>query len=111
MQDDQVNRMHQTRARSEIEATPSHAARNRILSATLSELLDERKQATSFKELERIANKYDMDIAKLESLARFVNTPTIGEGTTTRTKDTNEEQIITSTVSVTTILDWSTRST
>jgi hypothetical protein len=95
--DDQVNRMHQTRARSEIEATPSHAARNRILSATLSELLDERKQATSFKELERIANKYDMDIAKLESLARFVNTPTIGEGTTTRTKDTNEEQIITST--------------
>ena len=103
--------MHQTRARSEIEATPSHAARNRILSATLSELLDERKQTTSFKELERIANKYDMDIAKLESLARFVNTPTIGEGTTTRTKDTNEEQIITSTVSVTTILDWSTRST
>jgi len=95
--DGQVNRMHQIRAQSEIEATPSHAARNRILSATLSDLLDKRKKATSLKELERIANKYDMDIAKLESLAQFVNSPTIGEGTTTRTKDANGEQIVTST--------------
>lgn len=93
--------MHQTRSQSEIEATPSHRIRNRIVSRALSELLDERKKTNSLKELESIANKYDMDIGKLERLARFVNSPTIGESTTTRTAETNGEQIIiTSTVSL-----------
>jgi hypothetical protein len=66
----------------------------------LSDLLDERKKTNSLKELESIAKKYHIDIAKLESLARFVNSPTIGEGTTVMTKDANGERTITSTVSL-----------
>lgn len=91
--------MHQSRAQAEFEATPSHATRNRLVSVTLSELLDERKAATSRKALESIANKFGMDIAKLDSLARFVNTPTIGETTIMRNRNGNGEEIITSTVS------------
>ena len=90
--------MHQKRTQSEVEASASHPP-NRLLSAKLSDLLDERKQAASRKELESIANKYDMDIVKVESLVRFVNTPTVDEGTTVRTRDASGEQIITSEVS------------
>jgi hypothetical protein len=96
--------MHQSRARSEVEATASHPTRNRLLSGTLSDLLDERKKATSLKELETIANIHDIDIMKLESLARFVNSPAIGEGTIVRTRDAGGDQIITSTVCFITIL-------
>jgi hypothetical protein len=96
--------MHQTRAQSEVEASASHT-RNRLLSATLSNLLDERKRATSLKALENIANKYDIDIVKLESLARFVNSPTIDQGTTAKTRDASGEQMITSEVSSIT-RDW-----
>jgi len=95
--DDHINRMYQTRAQSEAEATTSNATRNRILSSTLSDLLERRKNATSNKELEILANKNGMDLAKLESLSRFVNSPTIGEGTTVRVKDENEDELITST--------------
>lgn len=41
-----------------------------------------------------------MDVAKLERLARFVNAPTIGEGTTVKTTDENGEELITSKVRV-----------
>lgn len=91
--------MYRTRAQSEAEANTSNATRNRVLSSTLSDLLDERKKSTSTKELESFANKYGMDLSKLESLSRFVNSPTIGEGTTVRTKDENGDEMITSTVS------------
>lgn len=90
--------MHQSRLQSEVEAEPSNPKRNRLLSSTLNELLSERKAATSRKKLEGLANNYGMDIAKLESLARFVNTPTIGEGTRTVIRDGNGEETITSTV-------------
>jgi hypothetical protein len=99
LQGDHVNRMYEARAHSEVQATMSHATRNRIHSSVLSDLLDQRKHATSSKEVASLANKYGMDIAKLESLSRFVNTPTIGEGTTTTVKYENGEEIITSTAS------------
>lgn len=90
--------MHRSRLQSEVEADPSNSKRNRLLSSTLSELLNERKAANSRKAIEGLANNYGMDIAKLESLARFVNTPTIGEGTRTVIRDGNGEETITSTV-------------
>jgi hypothetical protein len=95
-----VNRLHQKRTQSEVEA--ASYPRNRLLSATLSDLLDERKRAVSPKELESIANKYDIDIVKLESLARFVNSPTVGKGTSVhvRNRDASREQMITSEVSL-----------
>jgi hypothetical protein len=96
--------MHRTRAQSEVEASASNT-RNRLLSATLSNLLDERKRAPSLQALENIANKYGMDIVKLESLARFVNSPTIDQGTTAKTRDASGEQMITSEVSSIT-RDW-----
>jgi hypothetical protein len=97
--------MYQIRVQAEVEATMSLAPHNRLLSATLSRLLEERKKAASPKEIERIANKYDMDIKKLESLARFVNSPTIDEGTTVRTRGPNGDETITSTASLVIDLD------
>ena len=91
--------MFRKRAQSEAEANTSNATRNRVLSSTLSDLLDERKKRTSIKDLESLANTHGMDLSKLEGLARFVNSPTIGEGTTVRTKDENGDEMITSTVS------------
>lgn len=90
--------MHQSRIQSEVEANPSHPTRNRILSSTLSSLLDARKTASSRAELERIANEYGVDIAKLESLARFVNTPSIDEGSRKKTVDDEGAELVTSEV-------------
>lgn len=92
--------MHQTRIQSEVEASPSHPTRNRILSSTLSSLLDARKNTSSRTEVERIANQYGVDVAKLESLARFVNTPSIDEGSRQKTVDENGAEVITSKVRV-----------
>lgn len=75
-----------------------HSTRIPLLASTLSDMLDERKSVTSRKELERLAAKYKIEVAELESLSRFVNSPSIGEGTTVR-KIQNGEENVTMTVS------------
>lgn len=98
--------MYRTRAQSEAEATMSNATRNRVHSSTLSDLLDERKKATSTKDLENLANTHGIDLAKLESLSRFVNSLTIGEGTTVRVRDSESgNEMTTSTVSLNNLWD------
>ncbi|KZP20851.1 hypothetical protein FIBSPDRAFT_861298 [Athelia psychrophila] len=94
---DKASRMHQAVMQSEAEADPSNSTRNRILSATLADLLNERKMATR-KEVERLANDSGIDVAKLESLARYLNTPGVGDGTRTVLKHGNGEETVTSTV-------------
>lgn len=92
-----ANKLHQTRIQSEVEANPSHSTRNRILSSTLSNLLDARK-SLSKTDIEAIENHYGVDAAKLESLARFVNTPSIDEGSRRKMVDENGAEVITSKV-------------
>lgn len=56
-----------------------------MLAASLHELLEERKSVSSMEELNKLAKRYDIDITKLQSVARFVNSPSVAEGTVKRT--------------------------
>jgi crotonobetainyl-CoA:carnitine CoA-transferase CaiB-like acyl-CoA transferase len=48
-----------------------------VLSTTLSELLEERKKAKTRVEVVRMAEKYGVEVEKLESVARFVSSPSV----------------------------------
>lgn len=85
---------------SEAEATPSNTTRNRLLASSLSELLDERKAVESTKDLQALANKYNIDVDKLESIAQFVTSPSVEESSHQTEVDANGEEIITMTVSI-----------
>ena len=98
-QENLANKMHRIRVQSEVEANPSHPIRNRILSSTLSNLLGARKSWVSRTDIEAFENHYGIDVDKLESLARFVNTPSIDEGSRRKTVDENGVEVITSKVS------------
>jgi len=75
----------QTRLRSEAEARSSRPVQNRLLASSLLDLLQERKSATSTSESELLAQKYGIDLEKLQSVARFVNSPSIDEQSVKKT--------------------------
>lgn len=58
-----------------------------MLAGTLHELLEERKSVTTRDELEKLALRYEIDVDKLESVARFVNSPSVDEGSVRREVD------------------------
>ncbi|KAI0781112.1 hypothetical protein BD413DRAFT_502826 [Trametes elegans] len=71
----QAQRLFQARLRSEDEAArPPH---NLLLASSLWDVLEERKYATTREELEKIAKRYDVDLDKLERLARYVNSVSV----------------------------------
>lgn len=72
---------------SEMDANAGSSTRNRLLAPSLIDLLDERKAVTSPQELDRLAAKYNMDPSVLESLARFVNSPSADETTVRKVVD------------------------
>ncbi|KAA1471341.1 hypothetical protein DENSPDRAFT_776207 [Dentipellis sp. KUC8613] len=96
----QIRRRFESRAQSEADAASSHAPRNRLLAASLSDLLDQRKYATSRKELEKFAEQYGIEVQKLESVARYVSTPSVDEKTAIRMVEDNGEESITMVVSL-----------
>jgi hypothetical protein len=61
--------------------------------------LDERKSATSQSDLQHLAERYGVDIWKVEDLARFVSTPSIQGGRAVRTVTKEGEESVTMTVS------------
>lgn len=71
----QINHAFQQRLQSEQEASSSRSTHNRLLSLNLTDLLNERKDITSQEGLEKLAKKYNIDASKIESLSRFVNSP------------------------------------
>ncbi|KAF9476596.1 hypothetical protein BDN70DRAFT_159988 [Pholiota conissans] len=81
MQSDSNNttRLFESRAKSEQAA--SVPTKNQLYAFVLSDLLDRRKAVRSRQELEKLANEFNIDVAKLESLARFVNSPSIDKAT------------------------------
>jgi hypothetical protein len=81
--------MHQSLRQSESEATPSNATRNRLLASSLHDLLNERKEVKSMKDLQALANNYDIDVDKLESVAQFLSCPSVGEGSYVPEVDAN----------------------
>lgn len=51
----------------------------------MSDLLEDRKYAASPKDIEKIAQRYGVDVAKVESLARYVNAPSVDHASKRRT--------------------------
>jgi len=80
-----TNNLLKSRERTEQEAFRLQLPRNHIHSTALSNLLDERKSATSQNELQRLAEQYGIDIWKLENLARFVSSPSVQRGRAIKT--------------------------
>lgn len=74
---DHANRVYQTRLQSEIEARTFQPAKGHIFASNLSDLLEERKAVKNTQELENLAKQYEVNVSKLESLARYVTTPTV----------------------------------
>ncbi|KDQ12310.1 hypothetical protein BOTBODRAFT_34597 [Botryobasidium botryosum FD-172 SS1] len=80
---------------SEEEAASLSPIQNRLHASSLSELLDERKSITSTRELADLAKRYGIDVEVLEGVAKYVNSPSVGESGTTRTVDEQGEEKIT----------------
>ncbi|KAJ2917655.1 hypothetical protein MD484_g2781, partial [Candolleomyces efflorescens] len=91
----EINRLFQSRAASEDEASSLKPSPNHLYAASLHELLDARKSARSKAELESLARRYNIDYAKLERLARFVNSPSVDEKLTVKSVDRNGDEQVT----------------
>lgn len=81
-------------------AASFRAPRNRLQIAALANLFDERKTVTTRRELDRVADRYNMDGKVLERLARYVNTPSVSEEAvqvTTRGDNEQEKKVLVST--------------
>ncbi|TFK42881.1 hypothetical protein BDQ12DRAFT_297172 [Crucibulum laeve] len=91
-----THRLFKSRAQSEFEGASSQPTKNFIHAPSLSELLDERKGAKTREDLEILAEKYGIDVERMENLTRFVNTPSVDRGATVKTvgKDGDESIII-----------------
>ncbi|KAF8610224.1 hypothetical protein BDV93DRAFT_601269 [Ceratobasidium sp. AG-I] len=82
-------------ASEQMAASPSTVPSNRVLALSLSDILDERKSASSSAEIAKIAGNYGMDVQTLERVARFVNTPSIAPQDVTRTVGKDGEEKMT----------------
>ncbi|TFK26390.1 hypothetical protein FA15DRAFT_292492 [Coprinopsis marcescibilis] len=87
-----TSRLFQSRLASEEEASSLKPAHNHLYSGSLHALLDERKSAKTPRDLQRLAEKYGVDVDKLENLAKYLNAPSVDKsgGVKTVDKDGNE---------------------
>lgn len=53
------------------------AIKNRLNAQSIVSLLDERKECKTRRDIEQLAVSYDVDVAILDQLARFVNSPSV----------------------------------
>ncbi|KAK0210571.1 hypothetical protein DFS33DRAFT_302884 [Desarmillaria ectypa] len=74
-----------SRARSELEETSS-TGRN-VYAATLSSMLNQRKSCTTRLDIENLARNYKIDVQKLESISKFVNSPSVDSSSVVKTVD------------------------
>jgi hypothetical protein len=72
-----TNRLFESRAKPEFEASSSHIPKNHLYSSTLTELLNQRKSAHTQKDLEKLSKEFGIELDKLESLVRFVTSPSV----------------------------------
>ncbi|KAG7452689.1 uncharacterized protein BT62DRAFT_1070429 [Guyanagaster necrorhizus] len=84
--------MLRSRARAEMEETSS-AGRN-VYAATLSSMLNQQKSCTTRLDIETLARNYKIDIQKLKSISKFVNSPSVDSSSLVKTvdKDGNESR-------------------
>jgi crotonobetainyl-CoA:carnitine CoA-transferase CaiB-like acyl-CoA transferase len=88
--------MFNSRVQSENEAAASMPTQNRVPAPKLSQLLDERKAIRSRRDMEFLAKRFDVDVEKLDAVAKFVNTPSVQQNSVVRAadKDGEEKQIM-----------------
>ena len=72
-----TNRLFESRAKPEFEALSPQLSKNHLYSSTLTELLNQRKSAHTQKDLEKLSLEFGIEPDKLESLARFVTSPSV----------------------------------
>jgi len=91
-----ANQMFNSRTQSENEAAASTPTPNRVHASKLSQLLDERKSIRSARDMEFLAQRFGIDLEKLDAIAKFVNTPSVHEKSTIRVagKEGEETQIM-----------------
>jgi hypothetical protein len=89
-----AQQLYKARVQSEEQAASTEKTQNRVSASTLTALLHERKNATSTAQLKAIADKYNMDLGQVQRL-RFVNTPSVAEGSTKKTVDKDGVEHIT----------------
>ncbi|KAH9854057.1 hypothetical protein C2E23DRAFT_80170 [Lenzites betulinus] len=80
----QVQHLFQTRLRSEDQARSARPPHNHLVAVSLMDLLEERKFAHTRKEIDGLAEKYDIDPDKLERLARHVNSVSVSPDSVNR---------------------------
>jgi uncharacterized protein (DUF58 family) len=77
---DQVRELFESRARAEDEAISAHTPHNRLHVSSLVALLKERHDVGgSTATRQQLAEKYGMDVERLEKLVRSVNVPSVRE--------------------------------
>ncbi len=91
----QIQHIYEARLQSELEARSPQTPRNHLLAATLEDLLEERKKSRSQEQLTNLAKKYNIDVARLENLARFVNTPNVDPESVVKTVDDDGTERVT----------------
>ncbi|TFK72511.1 hypothetical protein BDN72DRAFT_763214 [Pluteus cervinus] len=95
-----THKLFNSRAQSELEASSHKLARNHLTAGTLSLLLDERKSVSSKEELDDLAKKWNLDgESKVQSLAKFVNSPSVHSGRRVVTGIGKDEEIVLTPVS------------
>ena len=72
-----TNRLFESRAKPGFEASSPHLPKNHLYSSTLTELLNQRKSAHTQNDLEKISKEFGIELDKLESLVRFVTSPSV----------------------------------
>jgi hypothetical protein len=69
-------------------------AHNHFLAANLADLLEERKSVKNAADLEKVCKRHDVDVAKLQTLAHLVNTPTVDPESVVKTLDTDGNETV-----------------
>ncbi|KAJ3717642.1 hypothetical protein DFJ43DRAFT_1099095 [Lentinula guzmanii] len=82
--------MIESRIQSEQEAASMHPSRNHVQASTLTYLLDKSKSNASRQDIKELANKYGVDIEKIEKLSQHVTSPSINPNSVVR-KVRNED--------------------
>ncbi|EEB96770.1 hypothetical protein MPER_04041, partial [Moniliophthora perniciosa FA553] len=82
----------ESRMRSDQEENSPHTFRHRVSGPTLTFLLDQRKSGASIEEVKNLANKHGVDLEKLESVSRYVNSVSIQNGSIVRTVGQDGEE-------------------
>ncbi|PSS35511.1 hypothetical protein PHLCEN_2v1536 [Hermanssonia centrifuga] len=91
----QIQHIYEARLQSELEARSPQTPRNHLLAATLEDLLEERKISRTQEQVTDLAKRYNIDVARLENLARFVNTPNVDPESVVKTVDDDGTERVT----------------